>query len=50
MHANDKIRYHTYTTVQQIQIQHTTSEGHTSGSTNYLDLVLLVALIATKET
>ena len=48
MNVNDKRKYHTQTNIQHIQIQHTTSNGHTSGATIHNRMQLLLTYLVTQ--
>ena len=45
MHANDKSQYDTHTTLQNIRIQQTTSEGNTSEAPIHQPMGILVTLL-----
>ena len=50
MNTNDKIQYHTQTTLQQIQIQQITNEKQTSGAPIHQPIVFLVTLLVKRGT
>ena len=47
MNTNDKIQYHTQTTLQQIQIQQITNEKQTSGAPIHQPMGILVTSVDT---